>query len=128
MKKLSVKRVTVYLLGMVILAFGLTLNTKTGLGASPLVSIAFCLSELTALSFANATLLIYCLFVLIEIALHLLHRQYAAAAASLLQLPLSLIFTRFMGCFDAWLPAFAEAGIGTIWSSLWVRLALLLVA
>ena len=29
---------------MVILALGLTLNTKTGLGVSPIVSVAYCVS------------------------------------------------------------------------------------
>ncbi len=33
-------------MGMVILAFGITLNTKTGLGVSPIISIAYCVSEI----------------------------------------------------------------------------------
>jgi len=128
MSKQTIKRFSVYFIGMVLLAFGLVLNTKTGLGASPLVAIAFCLSELTTLPFANVTFLMYCLFVLIEIMLHLMRRQRAAAAACLLQLPFSLVFTRFMSLFDACLPTFAVDCAGTFWGLVWVRVALLLAA
>ena len=39
MNKLSFKRVLIYLIGMIVLALGLTLNTKTSLGASAIVSV-----------------------------------------------------------------------------------------
>ena len=52
-----------YLLGMVLLALGLTLNTKTGLGASAIVSVPFTVSQATGWDFGNLTLVVYCLFV-----------------------------------------------------------------
>ncbi len=52
-----------YLLGLLILAVGLTLNTKTGQGVTPIVSVPYCISQLSGLNFGNMTLLIYCLFV-----------------------------------------------------------------
>ncbi len=42
----KIMRGLIYLMGMVILAFGITLNTKTGLGVSPIISIAYCVSEI----------------------------------------------------------------------------------
>ena len=38
MKKGTVSRVLFYLAGLLILAVGLTLNTKAGLGVSPIIS------------------------------------------------------------------------------------------
>lgn len=121
-------RAALYVVGMVLLALGLVLNTKTGLGTSPLVSIAYCIAQLSALSFSNATFLMYCLFVVIEILLHLLRRRRTLAALDILQLPFSLVFTRFMGLFDARIPDLAIDCLGSVWGTLWVRLALLLVA
>ena len=42
----AVYRWTFYILGMLVLALGLTLNTKAGLGVSPIISIAFAVSEI----------------------------------------------------------------------------------
>ena len=44
----TVNRWVLYLLGMLVLALGLTLNTKAGLGVSPIISIAFAVSEIWA--------------------------------------------------------------------------------
>ena len=41
----TVNRWLLYLAGMLVLALGLTLNTKAGLGVSPIISIAFAVSE-----------------------------------------------------------------------------------
>ena len=46
----------VYILGLLILALGITLNTKTGLGVSPIVSVAFVASQLGGWSIGNTTL------------------------------------------------------------------------
>ena len=52
-----------YTLGMLVLALGLTLNTKTGLGVSPIISVAFGVSEIWGLNFGDLTFLLYGLFV-----------------------------------------------------------------
>lgn len=52
-----------YLLGMALLALGLTLNTKTGLGASAIVSVPFTVSQATGWDFGDLTLAVYCLLV-----------------------------------------------------------------
>ena len=52
-----------YLLGMLVLAMGITLNSMTGLGASAIVSVPFSISQGTGLNFGDLTLLVYVLFV-----------------------------------------------------------------
>ena len=79
-------RWVLYTLGMLVLALGLTLNTKTGLGVSPIISVAFGVSEIWGLNFGDVTFLLYGLFVAGQIAL----RRGRGWLADLLQLPLSL--------------------------------------
>ena len=59
----AVYRWTFYILGMLVLALGLTLNTKAGLGVSPIISIAFAVSEIWGWNFGDMTFLLYSLFV-----------------------------------------------------------------
>lgn len=55
-----------YLVGNLMLASGITLNTVTGLGVSPLISMPFCISEIWSLSFPFMTFLAYSTFVGIQ--------------------------------------------------------------
>lgn len=89
-----------YLLGMVLLALGLTLNTKTGLGASAIVSIPFTLSEGTGLDFGDLTLVEYCVLVAAQFVVKGKNRSWV----DLLQLVVSLVFTRFLNLFKAAIP------------------------
>ena len=122
MKQSTFFRVLFYLIGLLVLALGLTLNTKTGLGVSPIISVAYSTAVISGHNFGNMTLALYSLFVVIELILHLLReRRYveeshgALAPAGkrdqkliflmdLLQIPLSLVFTRFLNVFSAVLP------------------------
>ena len=117
----------VYGLGLIILAFGLVLNTKTGLGTAPLVSTAFVISQLTGHAFANVTFAVYGVFVLIELALHLARRDGRRMVNDLLQLPFALAFTCFMGLFDRLLPNLAVDCAGSLWGTVWMRVLVLLV-
>ena len=67
MKKSILFRVLFYAAGLLILALGLTLNTKTGLGVSPIISVAYSISVIFDYNFGNMTLALYSVFVLIEI-------------------------------------------------------------
>ncbi len=84
-----------YLLGLLILALGITLNTKTGLGVSPIVSVPYSISTIGHLNFGNITLLIYCLFVVIQFVLC----GKNARLTDILQIPLAIVFTRIMNLF-----------------------------
>lgn len=88
-------RIVIYLVGMLTLALGLILNTKTGLGASAIMSVAYTVSEGTGWNLGNMTFLLYCAFVAAQFVIKGRNRSWF----DLLQLPLSLVFTRFMNLF-----------------------------
>lgn len=121
-------RFAVYVTGLITLALGLVLNTKSGLGTAPLVSPAFVVSQLTGLAFANVTFVVYALFAVIEIVLHLIRKDWKRILNDLLQLPFALVFTRFMKLFDDRIPNLAESGAGPFQGNLWIRVAVLAVA
>ena len=47
MTELNYKRIGIYLLGLLILGCGIDLNTKTQLGVSPIISVAYNIAYLT---------------------------------------------------------------------------------
>ena len=121
MNKHLIPRVFFYVAGLLILALGIILNSKCGLGVSPIISVSFSISTIGGWNFGNMTFLLYAVFVLIELLIHLaLDHRYRVhpdrapvirrnlkllLIMDLLQLPLSLVFTRFMNLFSAWIPA-----------------------
>ena len=133
--KKTIIRWALYLLGLVLLAFGLTLNTKMGLGVSSIMTIPVTVSEIWQLNLGDVTLALYILFIAIEMALHI-HMERKAGAKKLgmrlvmdaLQLPLSLVFTRVINLVSGWLPMFSEAYSDSFWGSFWGRVIGLLAA
>ena len=123
MKKSSVYRGIFYVTGLLILALGIILNTKSGLGVSPIISVSYSISTILDVNFGNMTFVLYTVFVIIEMILHTIrnHKEYKKEGKALepaikkslplmlgmdfLQLPLSLVFTRFMNLFSTWIPA-----------------------
>lgn len=90
----------IYGLGMVSLALGITLNTKTALGVSPIISVAYSVSQSFSLNFGDMTFLLYVLFVVVQLFL----RDKKERLATLLQIVVSLIFSRFLNLFDLLIP------------------------
>ena len=124
-------RVALYLLGMLILSVSLTLNTKVTLGVSSIISVANCVSVLTGFRIGDMTLLWFLLLIAVQIALHLIRKApdwKRNVLFDILQLPVSLVFTRFMNLFAARIPVFAEACAGTFWGGIAGRLCLLALA
>ena len=125
----------IYLVGMVILAVGLTLNTKTGLGVSAILSVAFAASEIWLLNFGNIALVLYALFVVVQMILHLACEKTrggrkigAVLLLDALQFPLSLGFTRVMNLVSAWIPVLRDAYAGGFLGSFVGRVLVLLLA
>ena len=90
------------------------MNTKAGLGVSPIISVSYSVATIWGHNFGNTTLLLYSVFVLAEMILHslLAYRRKKAGVPSVrklstvllmdaMQFPLSLIFTRFLNVFGA---------------------------
>jgi uncharacterized membrane protein YczE len=117
------------MIGMVILALGISLNAKTSLGVSPIISTAYCVSTITGYNFGNMTFVLYVFFVCVEIAIHLGRRQKREAAVDCLQVFVSLIFTRFLNVFNFLIPNLgSEEMQGTFAGSLVGRIFFLIVA
>jgi uncharacterized membrane protein YczE len=122
-------RLILYLGGMVILALGISLNAKTSLGVSPIISTAYCVSEITGYNFGNMTFILYGLLVCIEIVIHLARKMKKQAALDCLQIIVSLIFTRFLNLFDYLIPDFGSGEMaGTFEGSIAGRILILLLA
>lgn len=90
-------RIFFYIISMIILALGITLNTKTGLGVSPIISVSYSVSQVLHLNFGNVTLILYTIFVFAQLIIRGKNRRWY----DLLQIPLSIVFTRFLNVFDA---------------------------
>ena len=135
MRQPAVYRTFFYLLGLLFLALGLTLNTKAGLGVSAIISVSSSISEVFGYSlvfgysFGNTTLGLYSVFIVLEIILHAVRdRRYEKETAQalknagrknrklvllmdILQLPLSIVFTRVLNVFSALIPDFSSGRI-----------------
>ena len=130
-----------YFLGLLVLALGITMNTKAGLGVSPIISISYCVSEIWNQNFGNMTLILYSILLLVEMFFHCLlavrkrrrgeetgRRLSLTLLLDALQFPLSLIFTRFLNLFGAWIPNLATDCEGSFWGTLTGQILFLLVA
>ena len=144
MKKQEAYRVGFYILGLLILAMGLTLNTKAGLGVSPIISVSYSISTIFHLNFGDMTLMLYSLFVVAELFLHRIREKrrgvYGDEALAparkkdkklillmdILQIPLSLVFTRLLNVFGSLLPDFSPDTEGL--QKLPLRLLVLILA
>lgn len=134
MKTRQLYRGLFYVTGLLILAMGLTLNTKAGLGVSPIISVSYSTAQLFGLNFGNTTLLLYCLFVAAELILHSVpglgrtrRDRKLVLLMDILQIPLSLIFTRFLNLFGTLLPDFSSGAGG--WTEQFpLRLLILMLA
>lgn len=134
MKKQVLYRIFFYVLGLLILALGLTLNTKAGLGVSPIISVSYSVSQIFTLNFGDTTMFLYCVFVLVQLILHAVQwkqhpetDQRLVLLLDVLQIPLSLVFTRFLNLFGAFFPDLSAGAAG--WSDRFpLRLVVLLLA
>lgn len=104
MKRAWFFRVFFYIMGLLVLALGITLNTKTNMGVSPLISVAFCVASLLEENVGDVTLIWYIVFVAVEIICHISLKRYRTILADILQIPLSIVFTRFMNLFSDVIP------------------------
>ena len=111
-KRKLINRLLSYGLGIVILALGITLNTKTGLGVSALVSIAYTVANAWNLNFALMTFLLYTCFALIEVGLKwgFLPQLRKVLWKDLLQIPFSLTFSLLLNVFGGIIPVAEHVG------------------
>lgn len=89
-----------YLIGFMILAAGIVLNTKSAFGVTPIISVPFCIATIHDLNFGNASLVMYVILAVIEYIL----KGKNFKLYDLLQIPLSILLTRMFNLFEAELP------------------------
>lgn len=89
-------RGVVYCIGLVILSLGIILNTKTGLGVSPIISIPYSISKVWNINLGTTTLCIYILCVAGQMAL----RGKRFRTFDLLQIPMSVVFSWAINVFN----------------------------
>ncbi len=99
-KQQTIWRFGIYLAGMAVLAMGLILNTKAGLGSSAIISVPYTISLASGWSLADLTLITYCVLVLAQFFIKGKNRT----PLDLLQIVVSVVFTRFMALFQACVP------------------------
>ena len=100
-------RLAIYLGGIVVLAFGITLNTKTLLGVSPIISMPYCVSVLTDTPLGVLTFTFYGIFIFLQFVL--LRKEFELTR--LLQIFMSLFTSIFIQIFDVILPEFHSVGM-----------------
>ena len=130
MKNSNLKRILIYFAGMIVLACGLTLNTKVTLGVSPLLAFPYALSVIFDQNFADLVFLWYCLFIAVELLIHLFvvkEKDKTVFLKDILQIAVSLIFTRIMNVVSSFIPTFATDCHG-FFASLPFRLIMLAAA
>ncbi|MCR5031557.1 MAG: DUF6198 family protein [Lachnospiraceae bacterium] len=126
-------RLGIYLMGMVVLALGITLSTRLDLGVSPITSVPYSISVIFDRSYGDITMLFYMVCVAAQMILHVCMHPAPGKLRSLLirdalQLAVSYPVTRLMNLFTMVIPAFKEDLAGTFWGSISWRFFLLLVS
>ena len=107
MKKENLYKALFYFLGLAILSLGLILNSKSNLGVSPIVSVAYIFSIITGITLSRATLYQYIIFIVVQMILHIIQKVEnlkIKLIEDVLQLVVSFIFTAFMSLYSNYIP------------------------
>lgn len=102
----TLNRVLIYLLGLVILCFGVVLNTKTNLGVAAINSIPFVISKSADISLGKCVFVLYCLLIILQL---LILRKISVIV--ILQLPVSLLFGKLVDLFNIYILKFEAHNI-----------------
>ncbi len=94
--KFTKKRIAVYIFGLVVLAFGIDLNTKSLLGVSPIISVPYSISAITGWLLGGVIFAYYVLLVLIQWGI----RKKKFRLYQFLQIPCAFITSAAVQIFD----------------------------
>ena len=90
-----IKRCMIYVFGVLILGFGIVLNTKTGLGVAAINSVPYGLSQMTNLTLGNCTTILYIGFIILQIIIY-----KKCNLKVLLQFPFSYLMGMILDFYD----------------------------
>lgn len=85
------KRFLIYALGLMILCFGVVLNTKTNLGVAAINVIPYVFANTTNITLGTAVFILYCILIILQ---SLIKQKIELLV--ILQLPVSLLFGRMV--------------------------------
>lgn len=105
-RRMFLRRMVVYLAGVVILCLGVVLNTRTGLGTAAMSTIPYSIQLIEGISLGTASFAIYCIFVVLQL---IMVRYFDVKI--LLQIPVSLLFGVLTDVFDIWVLPFRATGL-----------------
>lgn len=86
------KKLILFIAGLLILALGIAFSTVSGLGISPLNCLAFVLGEICSVQMGYMTMVLYIVYVLIEIPI----KGKDFRIVDLLQIPVAILFGFFV--------------------------------
>lgn len=95
-KSETIKRWLFFIAGLFVMALGVAFSITAALGTSPISSIPYVISLFTPLSVGNITIIMHCVFILIQILL--LRKRYRPI--QLLQLPVAFAFGYMIDFWD----------------------------
>ena len=87
-----IRRLGIYVAGLLILALGVSLAAASQLGVSALTAVPYVISEVTGMQFGTVTSIVFCVYVFLEWVL--LGKNFKAA--QLLQIPCAVLFGRLV--------------------------------
>ena len=99
-------RIALYLVGIIVLALGITLKTKTNLGVSPIISIPYAVAQIFGYETGTAVFVAYLIFIVLRIVL--LKGKFPPF--QLLQVAASYLTSAFITIFDRVLPVPEQMG------------------
>ena len=99
-------RIALYLVGIIVLALGITLNTKTNLGVSPIISMPYAVAQIFGYETGTAVFVAYLIFIVLRIVL--LKGKFRPF--QLLQVAASYLTSAFITIFDRVLPVPEQMG------------------
>ena len=99
-------RIALYLVGIIVLALGITLNTKTNLGVSPIISMPYAVAQIFGYETGTAVFVAYLIFIVLQIVL--LKGKFPPF--QLLQVAASYLTSAFITIFDRVLPVPEQMG------------------
>lgn len=91
-KKIWALRVAIYLIGLFILAFAVSISVRSNLGVSPVSSVPFVFSKVFGIEFGNMTIIEFSFYVLLQIII--LRKKFKWI--QLLQVACAVIFGKFV--------------------------------
>ena len=106
-QKKWILRIALYLIGIMVLALGITLNTKTNLGVSPIISMPYAVAQIFGYETGTAVFVAYLIFIVLQIVL--LKGKFTPF--QLLQVAASYLTSAFITIFDRIFPAPDQMGM-----------------